>query len=141
MSDVLMGLGRFRFEVTKHAYEELDRSVGGRWEEVPRIGRRPALQFLGATKGTISITATIYPEYTGGLAQVDDMGAAAEAGEVLMMVGNSGSLGKVMGRWVIEELGDRQSFFKRDGSPRKVEVTLTLGRYGEDGDGMAGGLW
>lgn len=138
---VLMGLGPFRFEVTKHAYEELDRRVGGRWVEVERVSRRPALQHMGATKSTITLSATLYPQFTGGLAQVEAMGRSAETGEVHMMAAAMAAIGRPLGRWVIEELGDRQSFFTADGTPRKVEVSITLGRYGEDGDGLAGGLW
>ncbi|RTL91809.1 phage tail protein [Ancylobacter aquaticus] len=138
---VLMGLGPFRFEVTKHAYEQLERRRGGRWAEIERLGRRPALQHMGAAKAGVTLTAMLYPEFTGGLDQVDAMGRSAENGDVHMMIGQQGSIGNVLGRWAIEELGDRQSFFTRDGTPRKVEVTITLGHYGDDGDGLGGGLW
>lgn len=135
---ILMGLGPFRFETTRHAYEELERTVCGRWPAQERIGRRPALQFVGAGKSKIRIDATIYPELTGGLGQVEAMGVAAEAGAILMLVAGTG---RVFGRYVITSLSDRQSFIDRDGTPRKVEVEITLERYGEDGGGFGGGLF
>jgi uncharacterized protein len=132
---ILMGLGPFRFEAGRHAYEELERTVGGRWPAQERIGRRPALQFLGPAESEIEISATIFPHFSGGLEQVDAMGAAAEAGATLMLVSGAG---RVFGRWVIKQLKDKQSYIDRDGTPRKVEVEITLARYGEDGASFGG---
>lgn len=132
---VLLGLGPFRFRVTRHAYEELARRCGGEWVSQGRIGRRPASQFVHTAESEITITATIYPELTGGLAQVDAMAEAAEAGTVMMMVDGTG---RVLGRWYISEITDTASFLMADGTPRKVEVEITLGRYGEDGTGFGG---
>lgn len=133
---VLLGLGPFRFEVTRHAYEQLERRAGGRWVAQERIGRAPANQFLGAAEGEITISATIYPEMTGGLDQVRAMQASAEAGSVHMLVAGTG---RVLGRWFIREVTETGSLFRRDGTGRKVEVEISLGSYGEDG--AVGGLW
>lgn len=127
---VLMGIGPFRFRVMGHAYETLERSLSARWEAKGRIGRRPAMQFVGPGEDEISITATLYPELTGGLGQVEAMRAAADAGRPMMMVSGAG---RVFGRYCLTEIADTASFLTRDGTPRKVEVTLKLKRYGEDG--------
>lgn len=125
-----MGMGPFRFQMAKMAYEDLERRTAARWPVQERIGRRPALQFIGPDVGELNIRGTIYPEYTGGLAQVEGIAAACEAGQKMMVVSG---VGRVFGMYVLLEMVDRGSFTTQNGTPRKVEFEVNLRRYGEDG--------
>ncbi|EEE38308.1 putative phage tail protein U [Rhodobacteraceae bacterium KLH11] len=56
----MMALGSFRFGMTNGAYQKFSRSAGYRWNEVDRIGREPALQYLGPGAQEIAIEGVIY---------------------------------------------------------------------------------
>ncbi|TIM92331.1 MAG: phage tail protein, partial [Mesorhizobium sp.] len=43
----MMGLGPFRFSLSTAAYQALERSDEYRWVSQDRIGRHPAMQFVG----------------------------------------------------------------------------------------------
>lgn len=137
---VMMALGIFRFGMTDGAYQNFSRSAGYRWGKLDRIGREPALQYLGPDTQDVMIEGVIYPHFKGGLRQVELMRLKAEAGQPMMMVDG---LGWVWKRWVITQIEERKSYFLRDGAPRRIEFSLTLKSYGPDGGGLAsfiGGL-
>lgn len=131
---VMMGLGTFRFGMRNEAYQTLVQTASFRWEKVDRIGRAPALQYLGPDAQTISIEGVIYPAFRGGLRQVDLMRLQAGTGVPFMMVSGAGLIFK---RWVITQVTERKSYLLRDGAPQKIEFTLSLQAYGEDGNGFA----
>lgn len=126
---VMMALGTFRFGMFSGAYDQFSRSASYRWNNVDRIGREPALQYLGPGTTEISIEGLILPHFRGGLGQVDRMCAQAEAGDPMMMVDG---LGKVWKWWVIVRVDDRRSHMIRDGAARKIEFSMTLKSYGGD---------
>ena len=126
---VMLGLGEFRFEVDALAYQTLSFSQSWRWPEQARIGRDPALQFVGRNVGSIELDGVIYPSFKGGLGQIEAMRALANAGRPLQLVDG---LGRIWGAWVITEIGDTRTVFAEDGQPRKVEFSIKLKDYGED---------
>jgi len=126
---VMLGLGEFRFEVDALAYQTLSFSQSWRWPEQARIGRDPALQFVGRNVGSIELDGVLYPGFTGGLGQVEAMRALADAGRPLQLIDG---LGRIWGAWVITEIGDTRTVFAEDGQPRKVEFSIKLKDYGED---------
>ncbi|WP_253261199.1 MULTISPECIES: phage tail protein [unclassified Roseobacter] len=137
---VMMALGSFRFGMTNGAYQQFSRNAGYRWNEVERIGREPALQYLGPGAQEVAIEGVIYPHFKGGLHQVDLMRLNAGNGLPMMMVDG---LGWVWKRWVIVRVEERKSYLLRDGAPRKIEFSLTLKSYGPDTGDLAsfiGGL-
>lgn len=129
---MMMALGPFRFGMTNGAYQQFARSAGYRWSKLDRIGREPALQYLGPDTQEVTIEGVIYPHYKGGLHQVDRMRLTAAPGLPLMMVDG---LGWVWKRWVILRLEEHKSYFLRDGAPRKITFSLTLQSYGPDAGG------
>jgi len=126
---MLMALGEFRFSVETAAYETLRDIASYRWSSQDRIGRPPALQYLGPGERTVELDGTIYPSYRGGLGQLDRMRALAAQGEPLLMVSGRGD---VMGLWVITRVEEDQSHHLRAGEPRKQGFRLALTFYGED---------
>lgn len=131
-SVVMMALGSFRFGMRRESYQTLTRTADYRWAKVDRIGRDPALQYLGPDAQDITLEGVIYPHFRGGLRQVDLMRQQAGAGVPFMMVDG---LGFVWRRWVIVHVQERKSYFMADGAPRKIEFTMRLQSYGNDREG------
>ncbi len=134
LSMVMMALGTFRFGMNRDAYQTFSRAAAYRWGKVERIGREPALQYLGPDTQEITLEGVIYPHFRGGLRQVDLMRATAGTGAPLMMVDG---LGWVWKRWVIVSVEERKGVFMRDGAPRKIEFSARLQSYGPDGGGLS----
>jgi len=131
---VMMALGKHRFSMTSGAYEQFSHTAEYRWNKVDRIGREPAMQYLGPDVSEVTIEGVIYPHFRGGLRQVSQMRQAAGTGEPLMMVDG---LGKVWKKWVIVRIEERGTHFLRDGAPRKIEFSLTLKSFGADNGDQA----
>ena len=123
---MMMQLGSFQFGITTAAYQELTRSSEYRWASQDRFGREAALQFTGYGPDTITLPGVIFPEWRGGAGQVEAMRMMASQALPLVMVSGDG---KMMGRWVIERVEERQSVFASGGAPRRQEFTLNLRRY------------
>ena len=129
MTDVMMGLGDFKFSLSTAAYKTLRRSNEWRWVSVARFGRKPALQPTGAGTSNITMNGDIYPHYAGGLGQLDAMRAEAEKQEPLRLaVGN----GRYWGQFVIVRINEGQSYLNESGQPRKQTFELELKEYGDD---------
>ena len=125
----MLALGQFRFSIDTAAYQDLVRAAAYRWAAQPRLGRRPARQFVGQGEETIELGGVIYPHYRGGLGQVEAMRETAAAGKPLQLVTG---VGQVLGQWVIERVEETQRRFLSNGQPRSVEFRLGLAHYGED---------
>lgn len=126
MNNVMMTLGEFQFSITTAAYQELTRTREWRWPTQERFMQNQALQFVGPGGDTISLPGVIYPEYRGGLGQVEAMAALADKGMPLDMISGTGV---VLGRWVIERLEEKHSTFAVQGVGRKQEFTLGLRKF------------
>jgi len=139
MPEVLLGVGPYRFAIVGLNYQSLERSFEYRWEPQPRIGRRPALQWLGPGVETVTLNGVIYPRDPRtrgdqGFAQLEQMRAEAMQG---IPRGVASQLGRYYGQWCITNITDVQTFFFRDGRPQRVEFTIEMAAYGPDG--FAGG--
>lgn len=126
-SSVMMALGDYRFCLDAAAYQSLERSTLYRWEAVDRIGVAPGQQFIGPGEDRIDLSGVIYPAFRGGLGQLDEMRAEAGKGEPLMMVDG---MGRVWGDFCITEVRETQTVFFSNGTPRKIEFSLTVVAYG-----------
>ena len=129
MANVMMGLGQFRFSVATAAWREFSHQAEYRWESQARLGRRPALQYLGPGDETKTLSGTIYPTYRGGLGQVGQMRAMAEQGEPMVLIDGRGA---VHGKWCITSVTEKGSVPLSNGVPKRIDFELTLKRYGED---------
>lgn len=125
----MMALGTFRFGVTRETYETFSRAAEFRWERMDRVGRAPAMQFIGPGSETVTLAGTIYPHYKGGLRQVEFMRQSAKLGAPMLLVDG---LGFFWDRWVITSVREDKSLFMADGAPRKIEFRIELKSYGAD---------
>ncbi len=125
----MLALGDFMFSLETAPYQTSDDSAPFRWPAQARIGREPALQFVGPGTRTLSLQGVIYPTFKGGLGQMDTLREMANQGEPLILVSGQGH---VMGKWVITQVEESRSTFMAAGLPRKITFTLSLQQYGED---------
>lgn len=126
---ILCSLGGFTFGLSTAAYQRMTRDTAHRWPQADRIGRAPALQYVGPGGETIELTGVIHPHFRGGLGQIDRMRALAGQGTPLRLVSGEG---RVMGAWCILSIRERQSDFLPGGAPRAMHFDLSLARFGED---------
>lgn len=134
---VLLGLGPFIFYATWPSFNKLKHKVPIRWVGQERIGRRPAMQFLGPGEEEVTLEGVFYPQALGGLEMLIAMQEAARQGVICDLVAVTG---EVFGPWVIKEVANENQFFTPTGSPRKVDFTINLHAYGDDGLGGIGGI-
>lgn len=123
---IMMQLGAFQFGINTAAYQGLSRSDEWRWPDQERFGQAPALQYTGPGATTITLDGILYPEWRGGLGQLDAMRAEAGRGKPLVLVDGRG---QALGMWVIERVDESQSIFAAGGVARRVEFTLQLKRF------------
>lgn len=123
---VMMQLGAFQFGINTAAYQGLSRSDEWRWPDQERFGQAPALQYTGPGATTITLDGILYPEWRGGLGQLDAMRAEAGRGKPLVLVDGRG---QALGMWVIERVDESQSIFAAGGVARRIEFTLQLKRF------------
>lgn len=135
---VMMGLGGFRFSISTAAYQQLERTNEYRWQSQERIGRHPAMQYLGEGHTTVRLSGVIYPSFKGGIKQIDALRGRAGTGSPQFL---ASTYGRIFGQFVIMSVGEVQTFFLANGAPRKVEFTLEMKSYGEDGFGGLGGIF
>jgi hypothetical protein len=136
---MLMCWGGYVFEMGAMAFDQLSRQVKAQWAEHKIIGRRPAGQYLGPDKRTLTIHGVTFPndDGAGAAAQALALEAACEAGEVYCLVTGSGS---VSGPYRLEEIDPQESFHDAAGNPGRVEYSLTFAAH-DDGDGQVWSMW
>jgi len=125
----MMALGLFVFALGTVPYQQLQRQRQWRHPSSSRIGRRPARQFVGPGDDTITLSGMLYPEITGGKVSMALLATMADTGKAWPLIEGSGT---VYGLYVIEELSETGTVFFPDGSPRKIEFSITLKRIDDD---------
>jgi len=126
---VMMALGSYRFALETSAYQQLQRTISYRWQAQDRINNDPAMQFVGPGAEQINLEGIIYPDFRGGLGQIEGMKDSADNGEPLLLVDG---LGQIWGRWVILQIEETREVFLKNGVPRKISFRLSISRYGEN---------
>lgn len=99
------------------------------------------MQFMGPGMETVTLKGVLYPSdprFGKGFSQLESMRREAMAG---IPRGVASNLGRYYGRWCIMQIGDVQSFFNKNGSPRKAEFDISLAAYGSDGGGLGFGIF
>lgn len=131
-STIMIALGDYRFSMSTAAFQRLSRTSEWRWPSQEVIGARPKKQYVGPGEDRIELSGEVYPSYRPqrqGLAQVAYMRQEAARGEPLLMVDGTG---RVWGLFVIESVTEDQTVFFSDGTPRKIEFSVSLSAYGGD---------
>jgi len=126
---MMLALGMFVFSLSTVAYQELQRQTDWRHASNSRIGAAPARQFVGRGEDAITLPGIILPELAGSPLSLDALRLMANTGKPWPVVEGSG---RIYGLWVIESLSETKTFFFRDGTPRRIEFTLSLKRIDDD---------
>lgn len=126
---VMMGLGPFRFALSTAAYQTFARKTEYRWESQERLGRHPAMQFIGEGHTTVTLDGTIFPTFRGGLSQVERMRGIAGTGSPQFLVSGRG---RIFGQFVLMHVEESQTVFLANGDARKIEFSMELKSYGRD---------
>ena len=126
---MLMTLDQFVFGLSTLAYTELQRQTQWKHRTSSRVGARDARQFTGQGDDTITLNGTLSPELTGKLASLTELRAMADAGEAYAMVDGAGN---VYGAFVIESMNETQTLHFEDGTPRRVDFTVSLARVDDN---------
>ncbi|MBD9483895.1 phage tail protein [Pseudomonas sp. PDM14] len=134
---MMMALGMFVFSLHTLAYQELQRQTDWRHPTSGRVGTNPARQFAGRGEDSITLPGILLPELAGTPLSLAALRAMADTGKAYPMVNGSGY---VMGTWVIESISETQTIFFQDGTPRRIEFTISLKRVDDGSSDMLGRL-
>lgn len=126
---MLMSLGQFVFGLSTLAYQESQRQTQWKHRKTSRVGARDASQFVGIGDDSITLTGVLAPELTGTLASLDELRAMADTGDAYVLVDGTG---KVYGAFVIESMHDTQAMHHQDGTPRRVDFSISLTRVDDN---------
>jgi uncharacterized protein len=121
----MMALGPFAFGLNTAAYDQLQRQMQFKHAAAVRVGARDAYQRLGPGSETLTLSGTVAPEVTGTLASITELEDMGRDGLSYVLIDGAGY---VYGVYYIDSLQTTQSYHHADGTPRKVEFSLTLGR-------------
>lgn len=122
---MMLALGFFVFGLHTAAYQEFQRQLAWRHASVPRVGARPASQFVGPADETITLNGVLLPELAGSNQSLDELQAMADTGDAWPLIEGTG---RVYGLYVIEQITTTRSLFFADGAARRIEFTLALKR-------------
>lgn len=121
---MMMIFGMFVFSIPTATYQSLQRSTSWRHASNSRVGEAPAYQYLGPGEDTITLDGSIVPEFGSQLSLT-----------ALRLMGNTGKSfpliagnGKIYGLWKLDSVDETQTYFFKNGKPRKVEFSLKLSK-------------
>ena len=126
---MMLALGMFVFSLSTLAYQELQRQTEWHHPSSSRVGAAPARQFIGRGDDSINLPGIIFPELAGTTLSLDALRLMANTGKAWPMIEGTG---RIYGLWVIESLSETKTVFFRDGTPRRIEFTLSLKRIDDD---------
>jgi phage protein U len=122
---MMLALGMFVFSLRTAAYQEMQRQTDWRHPASERIGAPPARQFLGRGEDAITLPGLILPELAGSELSLAALRVMADTGKAWPMIEGSG---RIYGLWVIDGLSETRTLFFKDGTPRRIEFSLSLKR-------------
>lgn len=119
---MMMIFGSFIFSIPTATYQQLQRKTSWRYGSNNRVGDMPAYQFLGRGDDTITIEGSIVPEF-GSQLSLTALRTMGDVGKSYALIAGTG---KVLGLYKLDDMSETQTYFFKDGAPRKVDFTLTL---------------
>lgn len=125
---MMLALGMFVFMRQTLPHQTLQRDAEYRWPSNSRVGKRDSFQFLGLGEEKITLAGTLYPELTGGKLTMTAIRLMADQGRAWPLLDGTGT---IYGMYVINNISETGSLFFADGTPRKIDFTLTLTRVDE----------
>lgn len=133
----MLRLGDFNFAVDTAAYQKYVAKYAARWPAQERLGREPALQFVGMDSPEVTLDGVVYPTFSGNRqTSIVPLREKLMTGNPCQMVTGTGA---VCGFWSILNVSDTRSYFLDNGEGRKIEFSLSIKYYGPDYSGQSGG--
>lgn len=132
---MMLALGMFVFSLSSLAYQEFQRQTDWRHAVNNRVGSHPAHQFLGRANDSVTLPGVLLSELAGTALSLDMLRLMANTGKAWPMVEGSG---RIYGLWVIDSLSENKTLFFCDGTPRRIEFSLSLKRIDDDRADLAG---
>lgn len=133
----MAALGLFVFQLNTTPYQMMQINQKYRYGVNNRVGKRPAVQFIGLDNDDVTLSGTLLPSLTGGRLSLLVLEQMAETGRAWSLIDGTGN---IYGMYVIEEITQSKSEFFVDGAPRKIDFTLKLKRTDESLSEMLGDL-
>lgn len=121
----LMAFGPFAFGMQTAAYDELRRQMQFKHGAAVRVGERDNYQYLGAGEEILTLSGTVAPGVSGTLASITQLETMGLGGQAYVLVDGAGY---VYGVYFIQSLETTQRYLFPDGTPRRVDFSLTLCR-------------
>ncbi|EMU7405558.1 phage tail protein [Escherichia coli] len=125
---MMLALGMFVFMRQTLPHQTMQRESDYRWPSNSRIGKRDAYQFLGVGEENMTLAGVLYPELTGGKLTMTTLRLMADEGRAWPLLDGTGM---IYGMYVISRVSETGSIFFADGTPRKIDFTLSLTRVDE----------
>lgn len=120
-----MTLGMFIFGMDSIPYQELQRRMTWRHEEMVRLGARPAAQFVGPGDDMVTVAALIVPEVSGTYGAIERLIEMADTGDNWPLVDGRGY---VLGHYRIEGMDLTHVGIMAGGLPRGQNFSMELRR-------------
>ncbi|KAE9535297.1 phage tail protein [Ursidibacter arcticus] len=122
----LMSLGFFVFMRQTIPFQETSRDVSWNHPTNNVVGKLPRTQFTGKAGETITLSGTLMPEITGGRMSLLALEMMAEKGVPYPLI--DGATFMIKGWFVIESINEQCTELFGDGTPRKIDFSMTLKR-------------
>lgn len=127
--EVLLSIGSFVFSVGTAAHDSLKRSTEHRWSAQDRLGREPAMQYVGPASERFSLSGSVLTHWTGNFDPLEGLRTIAARGEPVRMFDH---FGQAYGSYVITRIEETASELDPVGRGRKIEFNVELQGYGAD---------
>ncbi|WP_251978574.1 phage tail protein [Salinicola avicenniae] len=134
---MMMVYGMFVFSLGTAAYQDFKRQTQWRQSSLSRIGKRPAVQFLGPGSDTITLSGELYPEFTGGQSNLDQLRAMGEQGAAWPLIEGTG---RMFGLYTIDSMEEGSDRHFRDGAAAHITFSLSLTRVDDDRRDLLGAI-
>ncbi len=128
-------LGFFPFITKTVPFQSVSRQSGWRHPTHNAVGGIPPAQYTGPEADTLTISAELRPEITGGDASLADLYAMAETGKPHNLIWGTG---EVMGAYVITSIKTEKSQLMHDGKARSINFTMDLQKAADQPMGLKG---
>lgn len=122
----LMSLGFFVFMRKTIPYQDSSRELSWNHPTNSVVGKLPRTQFTGKESESITLSGTLMPEITGARMSLLALELMAEKGKAYPLI--DGATFLLQGWFVIEKISEQRTAFFGDGTPRKIDFSLTLKR-------------
>lgn len=126
---MMMVYGMFVFALGTAAYQDFQRQTQWRNSSLSRIGKRPSIQFLGPGTDKITLAGELYPEFTGGQANLDQLRAMGEQGAAWPLIEGTG---RMYGLYTMDSMDESSDRHFRDGAASHITFSLSLSRIDDD---------